>query len=98
MEVASRAVVEARAADQEPPSSLWVFLEAGGRDLERLLDQVDGCPHPWTEAPPGGTIADSGKVVPAPEFLHSSTRRFPDHTASVFLGHRPIYGQPAIVG
>ena len=36
--------------------------------------------------------------VPVPEFLHSSARRFPDHTAIVFLGHRPIYGQPAIVG
>ena len=34
MEVASRAVVEARAAGQEPPSSLWVFLDAGARDLD----------------------------------------------------------------
>ena len=28
--------------------------------------------------------------VPVPEFLHSSARRFPDHTAIVFLGHGPI--------
>lgn len=36
--------------------------------------------------------------VPVPEFLHSWARRFPDHTTIVFLGHRSICGQPAILG
>ena len=71
MEVASRSVVEARAAGQEPPSSLWVFLDAGGRDLDSLVDRINARPHDWTEAPPGDTIADPDAVVPVAESLLS---------------------------
>ena len=80
MEVASRAVVEARAAGQEPPSSLWVFLDAGARDLDSLVDRINARPHDWTEAPPGDTIADPDRVVPVAETL---LRRLKSLTAAL---------------
>ncbi len=48
---AARQVTEARSAGKEPPSSLWFYLDAGAQDIENLLDQVNGRPKAWTQAP-----------------------------------------------
>ncbi|HLF72780.1 MAG TPA: tetratricopeptide repeat protein [Anaerolineales bacterium] len=46
-----RQVVEARNNDREPSASLWYYMDAASIDLQGLIDQLDGNPKVWTEAP-----------------------------------------------
>jgi len=62
LEVASRQVTEAKAAQQEPPSSLWTYMEAAARDLESLADRLSGRSVDWTEAPDANMIGNPGDV------------------------------------
>jgi hypothetical protein len=62
LEVASRQVTEAKAAQQEPPSSLWTYMDAGARDLESLVDRLSGRSLAWTEAPDAKTISNPADV------------------------------------
>ncbi len=56
LEEAARQVTEAHDAGQEPPSSLWFYLDAGAADLESLAAQLDNAPKPWTQAPTANLI------------------------------------------
>lgn len=53
---ATRQVKEARDAGQEPSASLWVDMDAASIDLQNLVDQLDGNPKEWTQAPEAGLI------------------------------------------
>ncbi|HLF91106.1 MAG TPA: tetratricopeptide repeat protein [Anaerolineales bacterium] len=57
LEEAARQVSASRAAGQEPPSSLWFYLDAGAADLESLLDTLNGTPKAWTQSPPASVIS-----------------------------------------
>jgi tetratricopeptide (TPR) repeat protein len=48
---AERQVTEAHAAGVEPSASLWFYLDAAALDLQNLLDQLNGTPKSWNEAP-----------------------------------------------
>jgi tetratricopeptide (TPR) repeat protein len=61
---AARLVAEARAQGAEPPSSLWLDLDASASALQDLLDSLAGRPHDWTRAPDPGVIgADQAPMV-----------------------------------
>ena len=51
LDEAARQVIVARQAGQEPPSSLWVYLDAGAADLQALVDSLNGNSKPWAQAP-----------------------------------------------
>ena len=56
LEEAARQVSVARAAGQEPPASLWYYMDAGAADLQNLIDTLNNTPHSWTQAPPASVI------------------------------------------
>jgi len=62
MDLATRIVAEARAADQEPPASLWFYLDAGSLDLQNLVDRLDDNIYDWTQAPSPEAIDDPDSV------------------------------------
>ncbi len=60
---AVRQVAEARARGEEPPASLWYYLDAAAVDLYSLLDELHGTQKYWTQAPPANTIGgDPGQL------------------------------------
>ncbi|HLF26593.1 MAG TPA: tetratricopeptide repeat protein [Anaerolineae bacterium] len=62
METATQIVATARAADAEPPASLWFYLDAGALDLQNLVDRLDDKIYDWTRAPSPQTIQDPDSV------------------------------------
>jgi tetratricopeptide (TPR) repeat protein len=56
LEEAARQVSAARAIGQEPPASLWFYMNAGAADLQSLIDTLRNTPHSWTQAPPASVI------------------------------------------
>jgi tetratricopeptide (TPR) repeat protein len=79
---ATRQVAEARAAGEEPSSSLWVYLDAGGADIENLLDQVNGTPNPWTQAPPASAVT-------ADPATQEQLKRLKEHTVALEYNSAP---------
>ena len=60
---AARQVGNAKNDNHEPPSSLWLYIDAGVIDLQNLYDQVNGTPKAWTQAPDLAAIhADSEQL------------------------------------
>jgi tetratricopeptide (TPR) repeat protein len=53
---AVRQVAEARARGEQPPASLWYYMDAGAADLQSLLDEAGGAPRAWTQSPPASAI------------------------------------------
>jgi tetratricopeptide (TPR) repeat protein len=74
MALASRQVSEAKGAGQQPSSSLWWYMDAGARDLQSLIDQLDGQPKSWTEAPPAESIANPEPVRTAAQTLSKQVK------------------------
>lgn len=84
---AARQVVEAHAANQEPPSSLWYYLDAAALDIENLLAQVNGAPKPWTQAPAAHLVtADFGALQ---TFGAEQMKRIKEHTVALEFTGRP---------
>jgi tetratricopeptide (TPR) repeat protein len=44
-------IADAHAQNQQPSASLWYYMDAASIDLQNLVDQLDGKPKDWTEAP-----------------------------------------------
>lgn len=86
---AQRQVVEARAARQEPPSSLWLYMEAGARDLDSLIDTLNGRSYAWTEAPAAERVAEPGPVEAAAQSLAKQLR---DLTVALEIKGQPPTG------
>lgn len=74
MALVSQQVNQARESGQEPSSSLWWYMDAGARDLQSLLDQLDNQPKAWTDAPPRSAIADPEAVRSAAQDLNQQLR------------------------
>lgn len=62
MDIASRIVADAHAGGEEPPASLWYYLDAGSLDLQNLVDRINGNVFDWTQSPSPETIADPESV------------------------------------
>jgi tetratricopeptide (TPR) repeat protein len=60
---AARQVAEARANQEEPPASLWYYLDASAADLQSLIDQLDNNPKGWTFAPPTALILGDQQAI-----------------------------------
>lgn len=107
LEMASRQVAQARTANQQPPASLWQYLDAGARDLESLTDQLSGRPHVWTLAPPPQSVAEPERALAAAQDLLSRLKSWsvaleftgqpPTGQLTARIGHldfaEPVYGQ-----
>lgn len=60
---AASQVMEAHNNNQQPPSSLWFYIDASAIDLQNLLDRVSGMPKDWTKAPESDVIhADAEQI------------------------------------
>ena len=62
MKIAAQIVTDAKAAGQEPPSSLWFYLDAGSLDLQNLIDRLNDKIYAWTQAPSPEVINDPDSV------------------------------------
>lgn len=60
---AERQVTKARASGQEPPASLWYYMDAGAADLQNLIDQLDNNPKYWTLAPQVVSISGDHQTI-----------------------------------
>jgi len=60
-----RQIAEAHAKNQEPSASLWYYMDAASTDLQNLLDQLDGNPKSWTEAPQATLIVGDHAQIKA---------------------------------
>jgi tetratricopeptide (TPR) repeat protein len=58
MNMASQQVTTALAAGEQPPESLWLFMEYGSAGLIDLLDLLAGAPASDVEAPPRPAIVN----------------------------------------
>jgi hypothetical protein len=56
LEEVQRQIADAHAQDQEPSASLWYYMDAASTDLQNLVDQLDGNPREWTEAPEAALV------------------------------------------
>lgn len=65
LEEAARQVSTARAAGQEPPASLWFYMDAGAADLQSLRDTLNSTPRAWTQAPPASVIQTDPSAIMA---------------------------------
>ncbi len=59
LETVSEEVTVAKRADREPPSSLWLYLDLCGADLDSLRARLALDAKTWTQAPPRDAISDS---------------------------------------
>lgn len=69
MDVATRQVARVAEGGDKPPSSLWTYMDAAVRDLEGLIDQLNGEPRAWSEAPAPDMVPDPEAVTAAAEEL-----------------------------
>jgi len=88
LDEAVRQVNQARSTGQQPPASLWYYLDAGAADLESLLDQINGTPKPWTQAPPPDLVqADFARLQ---AFAQEHIKRIKEMTVALeFTGQPP---------
>lgn len=93
---AARQVAEARSAGKEPPLSLWFYMDAGALDLESLLDQMDGTPKPWTQAPDAQLVVADAAALRAAAL--EQIKRVREYTVALeFTGQPPAGPSPANV-
>ncbi len=90
LELAGRQVAEAEAAGQEPPASLWTFMDYGSQGLVDLLDSLNSQPRDWTEAPPAEAVVNPDTVQAAAVELLDKVES--SSVALEFTG-RPLAGQ-----
>jgi tetratricopeptide (TPR) repeat protein len=92
METAAQVVADAQAAGQEPPASLWFYLDAGSLDLQNLVDRLNEDVHDWTQAPSPETIKDPDAAQRAAQELIAELKSL---TASLEFTGRPPGERPA---
>ncbi|MEW5960766.1 MAG: tetratricopeptide repeat protein [Chloroflexota bacterium] len=72
---AAAEVAQAKAANRQPPASLWWTLDEAAASLDGLLDRLDGFENSWwSETPPVDKIAQPDEVHPAAEALIKQIR------------------------
>lgn len=96
LDEAARQVVVARQGGQEPPSSLWFYLDAGATDLQGLVDSLNGTAKPWAQAPTRDRIrADPVRIQ---SLALELIREINEHTVALELtGAPPTEGPPGTV-
>jgi tetratricopeptide (TPR) repeat protein len=94
LEEAVAQVQEARGRGEEPPASLWFFLDAGVLDLISLLNELDGTQAYWEAAPPANLVSgEPGQIRTAAE---GQIERIKEYTVSLeFFGASPRVQGPA---
>ncbi|MBL8051113.1 MAG: tetratricopeptide repeat protein [Anaerolineales bacterium] len=63
MSEAERQISEARNNGDEPPASLWYYMDASAIDLQNLVDRLEGNPKAWTEAPDVNQVNGDHNVI-----------------------------------
>ena len=85
---AERQVKEARTAGQEPPANLWFYMDAAALDLQNLIDQMEGNPKYWTEAPGGNLVRGNPEQVI--QFARDQIKFIKEASVSLeYAGHLP---------
>lgn len=68
--LAAEQVAQARAADQQPPASVWWSFDSAAASLDGLLDRFEGFEDSWwSETPPLDKITDPEEIKAAAEEL-----------------------------
>jgi tetratricopeptide (TPR) repeat protein len=65
----------------EPSASLWYYMDAGAIDLQNLIDELDGDPKSWTEAPASNLIAGDHSAIR--DFARQQMVRLKETTVSL---------------
>ncbi len=88
LEDAVAQVQAARGRGEEPPASLWFYLDAGALDLISLLNELDGNQAFWEAAPPANLLSgDPNQIRPVAE---EQIERIKEYTVSLeFFGSPP---------
>lgn len=85
---ANRQVTEAHKLGQEPSASLWYYMEAGASDLQNLIDQLDGNPKTWTQAPASTLVKGDHNTIR--DFAYQQMVRLKETAVSLeFTGNLP---------
>ncbi len=88
IEEVQRQIAEARAQDQEPSASLWYYMDAASADLQNLVDQLDGNPKGWTQAPDAGLVLGDHAQIKA--FALAEITRLKETTLALeYTGQAP---------
>jgi tetratricopeptide (TPR) repeat protein len=86
---AERQVSKAHNNELEPPASLWYYMDAGGVDLQNLIDQLDKEPKDWTQAPALDLIAGDHAAIR--EFAYQQMVRIKETVVALeYSGRLPI--------
>ncbi len=91
--LAAAQIAQAKAANQQPPASLWWSMDEAAASLDGLMDRLDGFEGSWwSETPPLDKIVNPEAVRVAAEELNSQIR-----SSSVALEYtdQPPSGTPA---
>lgn len=54
---------ERQVKDMQPSASLWYYMDAAALDLQNLIDELDGRPRAWGEAPAADQVAGDPDAV-----------------------------------
>jgi tetratricopeptide (TPR) repeat protein len=54
---------ERQVHETQPSASLWYYMDAAALDLQNLLDELDGSPRAWGEAPAAASISGDPEAV-----------------------------------
>jgi len=78
---ASRQVDAAHQDGEEPSASLWYVLEASAGDLQNLIDQLEGNPRQWTQAPLANLVSGDHRQIR--DFAYQQMVRLKEVTVSL---------------
>ncbi len=85
---ANRQVTDAHNKGQEPSASLWYYMDAGANDLQNLIDQLDGNPRSWTQAPDPNLVNGDHNAIR--DFAYQQMVRLKETTVSLeYTGNLP---------
>lgn len=93
---AEQLVQNAKAANSEPSASLWYYMDAGAKDLQGLVGQIDHAPISWAQAPEAGLIR--GDHTATREFALEQMTRLKEATVALeYTGKLPPPSSPTQV-
>jgi tetratricopeptide (TPR) repeat protein len=85
---AEKQVSEAHSINTEPSASLWYYMDAGAVDLQNLIDQLEGNPKSWTQAPTADLVTGDHSQIR--DFAYQQMVRLKEATVSLEVnGHLP---------
>lgn len=91
MREAERQISQARSDQQEPPSSIWFYMDASAIDLRNLIDELDGNRNYWTQAPAANLVRGNHDEIRA--FAYQQMIRLKEATTALEYDSRLPTGE-----